>query len=65
LTDTLGVALLTTLTYGMDTSTVMITITGIYVCGVYGGSYTNIPKTATSVATVMGGYRFAGKGFAG
>ncbi|WP_320122004.1 tripartite tricarboxylate transporter permease [uncultured Sphaerochaeta sp.] len=69
LTATLGVALLTTLTYGMNTSTAMIALMGIYVGGVYGGSYTailvNIPGTAASAATAMDGYPLACKGFAG
>ena len=50
LTSTLGVALLTALTYGMDTSTAMLCLLAIYVGGTYGGSYAsiliNIPGTA-------------------
>ena len=69
LTATLGVALLTTLTYGMDLSTAMVALMGIYVGGVYGGSYTailvNIPGTAASAATAMDGYPLAKKGLAG
>lgn len=69
LTATLGVALLTTLTYGMDVSTAMIALMGIYVGGVYGGSYTailvNIPGTAASAATALDGYPLACKGQAG
>jgi len=69
LTATLGVALLTTLTYGMDTSTAMVALMGIYVGGVYGGSYTailvNIPGTAASAATALDGYPLACKGQAG
>jgi putative tricarboxylic transport membrane protein len=69
LTATLGVALLTTLTYGMSTSTAMVALMGIYVGGVYGGSYTailvNIPGTAASAATAMDGYPLACKGQAG
>lgn len=69
LTATLGVALLTTLTYGMDTSTAMIALMGIYVGGVYGGSYTailvNIPGTAASAATALDGFPLACKGMAG
>ncbi len=69
LTATLGVALLTTLTYGMNTSTAMIALMGIYVGGVYGGSYTailvNIPGTAASAATALDGYPLACKGMAG
>ncbi len=69
LTATLGVALLTTLTYGMDVSTAMVALMGIYVGGVYGGSYTavlvNIPGTAASAATALDGYPLALKGQAG
>lgn len=69
LTATLGVALLTTLTYGMDVSTAMVALMGIYVGGVYGGSYTsilvNIPGTAASAATALDGYPLACKGQAG
>ena len=69
LTATLGVALLTTLTYGMNVSTAMIALMGIYVGGVYGGSYTailvNIPGTAASAATALDGYPLAKKGRAG
>jgi putative tricarboxylic transport membrane protein len=69
LTATLGVALLTTLTYGMSPATAMVALMGIYVGGVYGGSYTailvNIPGTAASAATAMDGYPLAKKGLAG
>lgn len=69
LTATLGVALLTTLTYGMDLETAMVALMGIYVGGVYGGSYTailvNIPGTAASAATALDGYPLAQKGEAG
>lgn len=69
LTATLGVALLTTLTYGMDTSTAMIALMAIYVGGVYGGSYSailiNIPGTAAAAATAMDGYPLACKGEGG
>src|SRR6056297_17366 len=68
LTATLGVALLTTLTYGMNQGTAMIALLGIYVGGVYGGSYAsiliNIPGTAAAAATSLDGYPLAkaGKG---
>ncbi len=69
LTATLGVALLTTLTYGMDTNTALIALLGIYVGGVYGGSYAsiliNIPGTAAAAATALDGYPLACKGEAG
>lgn len=69
LTATLGVALLTTLTYGMNTDTAMIALMAIYVGGVYGGSYAsiliNIPGTAAAAATAMDGYPIAKRGEGG
>lgn len=69
LTATLGVALLTTLTYGMDQSTAMIALLAIYVGGVYGGSYAsiliNIPGTAAAAATALDGYPIAMRGEGG
>lgn len=69
LTATLGVALLTTLTYGMNTSSAMVALLGIYVGAVYGGSYAsiliNIPGTAAAAATAIDGYPLALKGRAG
>lgn len=69
LTATLGVALLTTLTYGMEMNTAMIALMAIYVGGVYGGSYAsiliNIPGTAAAAATALDGYPLACKGQGG
>ncbi len=69
LTSTLGVALLTALTYGMDTSLAMVCLLAIYVGGTYGGSYAsiliNIPGTAAAAATALDGYPLACKGEAG
>ena len=69
LTSTLGVALLTAMTYGMDTATAMICLLAIYVGGTYGGSYAsiliNIPGTAASAATALDGYPLAQKGEGG
>jgi len=69
LTATLGVGLLTTLTYGIDTNTAMITLLGMYVGAIYGGSYgsvcVNIPGTAAAAATAMDGYPLACRGEAG
>jgi len=69
LTSTLGVALLTALTYGMDTPTAMLCLLSIYVGGTYGGSYAsiliNIPGTAASAATALDGYPLALKGEGG
>ena len=69
LTSTLGVALLTAVTYGMDAATAMVCLLSIYVGGTYGGSYAsiliNIPGTAASAATALDGYQLALKGQAG
>ncbi len=69
LTATLGVALLATLTYGMDTSTSLIALLSIYVGAIYGGSYAsiliNIPGTAAAAATALDGYPLACQGKAG
>ena len=69
LTATLGVALLATLTYGMDTSTAMVALLAIYVGAIYGGSYSsiliNIPGTAAAAATALDGYPLACQGKAG
>lgn len=69
LTSTLGVALLTALTYGMDTGMAMICLLSIYVGGTYGGSYAsiliNIPGTAAAAATALDGYPLACKGQGG
>ncbi|HUX14506.1 MAG TPA: tripartite tricarboxylate transporter permease [Spirochaetia bacterium] len=68
LTATLGVALLTTLTYGMNITTAMLALYAVYVGAVYGGSYSsiliNIPGTAAAAATAIDGYQMAlqGKG---
>ncbi|TBR42782.1 transporter [Marinomonas agarivorans] len=69
LTATLGVALLTTLTYGMDVNTALIALLGLYVGAIYGGSYPsiliNIPGTAAAAATALDGYPLACKGEGG
>ncbi len=69
LTSTLGVALLTALTYGMDTDRAMICLLAIYVGGTYGGSYSailiNIPGTAAAAATALDGYPLACRGEGG
>ena len=69
LTSTLGVALLTALTYGMDTGLAMVCLLAIYVGGTYGGSYAsiliNIPGTAAAAATALDGYPLACKGEGG
>lgn len=69
LTSTLGVALLTALTYSMDTDMAMICLLAIYVGGTYGGSYAsiliNIPGTAAAAATALDGYPLACRGEGG
>lgn len=69
LTATLGVALLTTLTYGFDVNTALLALLGLYVGAIYGGSYPsiliNIPGTAASAATAMDGYPLTCKGEGG
>ena len=69
LTSTLGIALLTALTYSMDTSLAMVCLLAIYVGGTYGGSYAsillNIPGTAAAAATALDGYPLALKGEGG
>lgn len=69
LTSTLGVALLTALTYSMDTGMAMVCLLAIYVGGTYGGSYAsiliNIPGTAAAAATALDGYPLACKGEGG
>jgi putative tricarboxylic transport membrane protein len=69
LTATLGVALLTTLTYSLSMQSAMIALMGIYVGAVYGGSYgsimINIPGTASAAATALEGYPMALQGKAG
>ncbi|MBN2396591.1 MAG: tripartite tricarboxylate transporter permease, partial [Candidatus Atribacteria bacterium] len=69
LTATLGVGLLTVLTYGMETSTALVALLAIYVGAVYGGSYSsiliNIPGTAAAAATALDGYPLACQGKGG
>ena len=66
LTATLGIALLTTLTYSLNTDTALISLLGMYVGAVYGGSYPaillNIPGTPAAAATALDGYPMAKRG---
>ena len=66
LTATLGVALLTTLTYGLALETALIALLAMYVGAVYGGSYpailVNIPGTAASAASALEGFPLAQRG---
>ena len=69
LTATLGVALLTTLTYGFSLQTALVALLALYVGAIYGGSYPaillNIPGTAASAASAVEGYPLAQKGEGG
>ncbi len=62
-------ALLLSLTYGMDPVSGMIMFAGIYFGAMYGGSTTsillNIPGEAASVVTVLEGYQMSRRGRAG
>jgi putative tricarboxylic transport membrane protein len=62
-------ALLLSVTYGMDPVSGMIMFAGIYFGAMYGGSTTsillNIPGEAASVVTVLEGYQMARRGRAG
>ena len=62
-------ALLLSITYGLDPVTGMILFAGIYFGAMYGGSTTsillNIPGEAASVVTTIEGYQMARKGRAG
>ena len=66
LTATLGVALLTTLTYGLPLEQALVALLALYVGAVYGGSYpailVNIPGTAASAASAMEGYPLSQRG---
>lgn len=71
LSATLGIALLTTVTYSLKLSTEasMITLMGIYVGAIYGGSHPaillNIPGTGAGAATAVEGYPLNLKGRGG
>ena len=69
LTATMGVALLTTLTYKMEPDQAILTLICMYVGAIYGGSRSaillNIPGTPASAATTLDGYPLAKAGRAG
>ncbi len=69
LTATMGVALLTTLTYTMERDTAILVLICMYVGAIYGGSRSaillNIPGTPASAATALDGYPLAQQGKAG
>ena len=61
-----GIALLIPVTYGMDPTTALITMCGVYYGAMYGGSTTsillNVPGESSSVMTCLDGYEMAKKG---
>jgi putative tricarboxylic transport membrane protein len=69
ITTTLGIALLTSITFSMPTDDALLMLMCLYVGSVYGGSMTaitlNIPGTPASAATALDGYPLACKGEAG
>ncbi len=71
LTATLGVALLTTVTYSLDLpiETSMIALMGVYVGAIYGGCHPavllNIPGTAAGAATALEGHPLCRQGRGG
>jgi putative tricarboxylic transport membrane protein len=69
LTATMGVALLTTLTFGMEHSTAIFVLICVYVGAIYGGSRSaillNIPGTPASAASTLDGFPLARQGLAG
>ena len=69
LTASIGIALLTGLTYGVDTNTAMVMLMSIYVGAIYGGSISailiGIPGTGSAAATVLDGNILAKRGEAG
>ncbi len=66
LTATMGVALLTTLTYTLDRDAAILVLICMYVGAIYGGSRSaillNIPGTPASAATSLDGYPLAQRG---
>ncbi len=69
LTATMGVALLTTLTYSLERDTAILVLVCMYVGAIYGGSRSaillNIPGTPASAATALDGFPLAQQGRAG
>jgi putative tricarboxylic transport membrane protein len=69
LTATMGVALLTTLTYTLERDVAILVLICMYVGAIYGGSRSaillNIPGTPASAATSLDGFPLAQRGEAG
>lgn len=66
LTATMGIALLTGLTYSIPTELAIPILMGIYVGAIYGGSISailiNVPGTGSAAATALDGFPLAQKG---
>ncbi|HZK66608.1 MAG TPA: tripartite tricarboxylate transporter permease, partial [Chloroflexota bacterium] len=64
-----GVAILIPITFGMDPTTAVIMLAGIYYGAMYGGSTSsilvNVPGESASVMTAVDGYQMARQGRAG
>lgn len=69
LTTTMGIAIVTPLTYGMDMTAALGLIMGVYCGGAYGGSITaimaKIPGTPAAMMTTLDGYPLGKSGHAG
>ena len=69
LNDSIAIAVLIPVTFGMNPQAAMCLLVGIYVSACYGGSIPavllKIPGTASSVVTAMDGYPMAQRGQAG
>ncbi|NOZ32905.1 MAG: transporter [Alphaproteobacteria bacterium] len=69
LTATLGVALMTTLTFNLEADRAILILISMYVGAIYGGSRSaillNIPGTPANAATALDGYPLARAGKAG
>lgn len=69
LTATMGVAVLLPLTFGIEATTALVLLVGIYIGAIYGGSISAIllktPGTPAAAATVLDGHELAKRGEAG
>src|SRR5690554_3033391 len=69
LTATLGLALLTTLTFKMPAESAILILISMYIGSIYGGSRSaillNIPGTPANAATTLDGFPLARRGLAG
>ena len=69
LSAAMGVALLIPITFGMDPSTGLITLAGVYCGAIFGGSISAIlirtPGTPAAAATAIDGYELTKQGKAG